>query len=92
VVGIAGYAAYDWTEKLRTAIRLEYFDDADGFRTGFGSGLGLSSATVTLQYKVWRGLVGRLEYRHDEADEAVFSGGTREGQDTVAISLYYSFF
>jgi hypothetical protein len=90
--GIAGYAAYDWTEKLRTALRLEYFDDADGFRTGFGSSLGLFSATVTLQYKIWRGLVGRLEYRHDEADEPVFAGGSRESQDTVAISLYYSFF
>jgi hypothetical protein len=90
--GIAGYAAYDWTEKLRTALRLEYFDDADGFRTGFGSSLGLFSATVTLQYRIWRGLVGRLEYRHDEADEPVFSGGSRESQDTVALSLYYSFF
>ena len=90
--GIAGYAAYDWTEKLRTAVRLEYFDDADGFRTGFGSSLGLFSATLTLQYRIWRGLVGRLEYRHDEADEPVFSGGTRESQDTVTVSLYYSFF
>jgi hypothetical protein len=90
--GIAGYAAYDWTEKLRTALRLEYFDDADGFRTGFGSSLGLFSATVTLQYRIWRGLVARLEYRHDEADEPVFAGGSRESQDTVAISLYYSFF
>jgi hypothetical protein len=90
--GIAGYAAYDWTEKLRTAVRLEYFDDADGFRTGFGSSLGLFSATLTLQYRIWRGLVGRLEYRHDEADEPVFSGSTRESQDTVAVSLYYAFF
>jgi hypothetical protein len=90
--GIAGYAAYDWTEKLRTAVRLEYFDDADGFRTGFGSSLGLFSATATLQYRIWRGLVGRLEYRHDEADEPVFSTGTRKGQDTITISLYYSFF
>lgn len=90
--GIAAYAAYDWTEKLRTAVRLEYFDDADGFRTGFGSSLGLFSATATLQYRIWRGLVGRLEYRHDEAGEPVFSGGTRESQDTVTVALYYSFF
>jgi hypothetical protein len=48
-----------------------------------GSRLGRFSATVTLQYKIRRGLVGRLEYRHDEADEPVFSGGT---------SLHYSFF
>jgi hypothetical protein len=90
--GIAGYAAYDWTEKLRTAVRLEYFDDADGFRTGFGSALGLVGATATLQYKIWRGLVGRLEYRHDQADEKVFSGGTEKSQDTIAVSVYYLFF
>jgi hypothetical protein len=90
--GIAAYAAYDWTEKLRTAMRLEYFDDADGFRTGFGSSLGLVSATATLQYKIWRGLVGRLEYRHDQADEKVFSGGTEKSQDTISVSLYYLFF
>jgi hypothetical protein len=90
--GIAGYAAYDWTEKLRTAVRLEYFDDADGVRTGFGSQLGLFEVTATLQYKIWRGLVGRLEYRHDQADERVFSGGTSKSQDTFSVSVYYSFF
>jgi hypothetical protein len=41
-------------------------------------------------------LVGRLEYRHDEADGTVFnvkaSGPTSQSQDTVAIDLYYSFF
>jgi hypothetical protein len=90
--GIAGYAAYDWTEKLRTAVRLEYFGDVDGFRTGSGSRLGLFEATATLQYKIWRGLVGRLEYRHDQADEPVFSGGTNKSQDTISVSFYYSFF
>src|SRR2546428_8313058 len=27
------------------------------------------STTATAQYKIWKGLVGRLEYRHDEANE-----------------------
>jgi hypothetical protein len=94
--GLAGYAAYDWTEKLRTAARLEYFRDRDGFRTGFGRDLGVYEGTLTLQYKIWRGLVGRLEYRHDEADGTVFnvkaSGPTSQSQDTVAIDLYYSLF
>ena len=94
--GLAGYAAYDWTEKLRTAARLEYFRDRDGFRTGFGRDLGVYEGTLTLQYKIWRGLVGRLEYRHEEPDETVFnlkaSGPTSQCQDTVAIDLYYSFF
>jgi len=28
--------------------------------------------TATVSYKIWRGLVGRVEYRHDQADEKVF--------------------
>lgn len=90
--GVAVYGAYDWTEKLRTGARLEYFEDSEGFRTGFGSKLGVWEATATLQYRIWKGLVGRLEYRHDQADENVFRGGERKSQDTVAVSLYYLFF
>jgi hypothetical protein len=90
--GLAGYAAYDWIEKLRTAVRLEYFEDSDGVRTGFGSKIGVWEATATLQYKIWKGLVGRLEYRHDHADKAVFQAATRKTQDTVTLALYYLFF
>jgi hypothetical protein len=90
--GLAGYAAYDWTEKLRTALRVEYFRDSDGVRSGFGSRLGVFETTATLQYRIWRGLVGRLEYRHDQADEDAFAGGTRRSQDTVSVSFYYLFF
>jgi Putative beta-barrel porin-2, OmpL-like. bbp2 len=94
--GLAGYAAYDWTAKLRTAARFEYFRDEDGFRTGFGRQLGVLEGTLTFQYKIWKGLVVRLEYRRDEADGTVFnvkaSGPTSRSQDTLAIDLYYLFF
>lgn len=73
-------------------MRLEYLEDSDGFRTGFGSKLGVFGATATAQYKIWKGLVGRVEYRHDGADERVFQGGTRKSQDTLGVSLFYSFF
>jgi len=90
--GVATYAAYDWTDRLRTALRLEYFRDADGARTGFGADVGVWEATATLQYKIWKGLVGRLEYRHDHADEPVFQSATRKSQDTIALALHYLFF
>jgi hypothetical protein len=99
--GYAGYVAYDWTEKLRTAVRGEYFRDADGARTlvvAAGSPLSLWEITTTVQYKIWKGLVGRVEYRHDEADEKVFKirapgrVPTGKSQDTITIALYYSFF
>lgn len=35
--GIAGYGAYDFTEWFRLALRQEFFRDADGARTGFGT-------------------------------------------------------
>ncbi len=102
--GVALYAAYDWTDWLRTSLRQEFFKDADGARSGFGSSLSLLSTTVTAQFKIWKGLVGRVEYRHDAADEKVFkarttrpdaSGGVvaqSKSLDTISVSLYYSFF
>ena len=101
--GWALYAAYDWTEKLRTAVRAEYFQDPEGVRTlatvaGAGGKVSLWSATATVQYRIWRGLVGRLEYRHDDADEKVFKVRapglvpTSTSQDTVTLALHYAFF
>lgn len=103
--GWAGYAAYDWTEKLRTSVRQEFFRDAGGARTGLGDATDLWSTTATVQYKIWKGLVGRVEYRHDQADEKVFrvrysrpditsQGLLARGRsmDTISVSLYYSFF
>src|SRR2546426_3246930 len=99
--GWAGYVAYDWTEQMRTALRLEYFQDSDGIRTlavAAGSRVELYEVTATVQYKIWKGLVGRLEYRHDSADEKVFAihapgyVPTGKTQNTLTLALYYSFF
>ena len=102
--GWALYGAYDWTPRIRTALRQEYFQDTDGARTGFGSMLRLSSTTLTADYRVWKGLEVRLEYRHDAADEKVFKARTsRPDQslgvtpqsktlDTFSIALTYVFF
>jgi hypothetical protein len=99
--GYAGYAAYDWTERLRTALRGEYFRDADGARTlavGAGAPVSLWEITATVQYKIWKGLVARLEYRHDDADKKVFKirtpglVPTSDSQDTITVALHYLFF
>lgn len=95
------WAAYDWTSRFRTALRQEYFKDADGARTGFGKELSLWSTTLTFQYKIWRGLVSRLEYRHDQANERAFRQRydktralvpTSHSMDTISLSAYYTFF
>jgi hypothetical protein len=99
--GWAAYAAYDWTEKLRTALRLEYMKDAEGVRTQLsppGNKLDLWEVTLTAQYKVWKGLVARVEYRHDSANQKTFSirapgyVPTGKTQDTITFDLYYLFF
>jgi hypothetical protein len=96
--GYAGYVAYDWTEKLRTAFRGEYFTDPTGARTGAGQKVSLWEMTATVQYKIWKGLVGRLEYRHDDADTKVFKVRTpglvptSKTQDTITLALHYLFF
>ena len=87
--GVAVYGAYDWTKALRTVVRLEYFADPHGVR---------NEVTGTLEYKIWRGLVGRLEYRHDEASRRAFTlknfgtTPTAQSQDTFTVALYCSFF
>ena len=100
--GIAGYVAYDWTKALRTVLRAEYFSDPQGVRSSEtvapGHNVDLVSLTATLEYRIWRGLVGRLEYRHDEASRKAFSlqnhglTPTSHAQDTMSAALYYSFF
>jgi hypothetical protein len=99
--GIAGYVAYDWTKSLRTALRVEYFADPQGVRNGItapGHNVDYYEITPTLEYKIWRGLVGRLEYRHDQASTKSFSltnfstTPTSRAQDTFSIALSYLFF
>jgi opacity protein-like surface antigen len=54
--------------------------------------------TATVQYKIWKGLMARLEYRHDDADRKVFKVRapglvpTSTYQDTITVALDYLFF
>jgi putative OmpL-like beta-barrel porin-2 len=98
--GIAGYAGYDWTKALRTVLRLEYFADPQGVRSSEtirpGRNVDLWEITATAEYKIWRGVVGRLEVRHDQANRRAFSvedhrGPTSRGQTTLTLALYYIF-
>jgi len=99
--GVAGYVGYDWTKALRTVLRLEYFADPQGVKSSEtiapGNDVQLWEVTATAEYKIWLGLVGRLEYRHDEANRRAFSlqnhgtTPTSRAQNTLTFALYYSF-
>jgi len=93
---------YDWTKALRTVLRLENFYDPQGVRSSetvpAGKNVNLWEVTATAEYKIWRGLVGRVEFRHDEANRKAFSlqgnppTPTSNAQNTITLALYYSFF
>jgi hypothetical protein len=114
--GVAQYLVYDFTPSLESATRGEFFQDKDGARTGFTgvapnnpTGQTVWEVTQTFSYKVpsVTGLIARLEYRHDNSSENVFtnngfvSPGTAttpagfqhlwRGQDTLAANLIYAF-
>jgi len=99
---LAGYFVYDWTDQVETATRGEFFDDQDGARTGDQQTLW--EITQTLSYKVPQvtGLLARLEFRHDNSNNHVFTNnnfvdpitGKQQlwrGQDTLSANVIYSF-
>jgi len=102
--GLAGYVVYDFTPSLEAATRAEFFEDKDGARTT-GTGQTLWEVTQTLSYKIPQvtGLLARLEYRHDNSSENIFTNndtinpvtGTNvhlwHGQDTLAANIIYAF-
>lgn len=51
--------------------------------------------TITLGYEVVEGLMTRLEYRHDDAEDEIFFGDDmgefEDTQDTIAFEIIYSF-
>jgi hypothetical protein len=96
--GGAGYIVYDFSEIVRFALRGEYFDDPEGFRTGTAQKLWELTPTLQLRpfakYSPFDNFLLRLEYRHDQSDEDVFvddDGGLKKTQDTVALELLYWF-
>ncbi len=96
--GVAGYTMVSITDDLAFNLRAEYFNDPDGVRSGFTApgrapGVGVWEITPTLAYQVTKGLLARIEYRHDEADQPFFDKGarTQSGSDTLAGELLYAF-
>ncbi|MDP3790202.1 MAG: porin, partial [Candidatus Omnitrophota bacterium] len=93
--GIAGYAKYDIFNWWSIAGRGEYFHDRDGVRTGLGvSDLKLWELTATSEFKIYKDIIARLEYRHDHADHEVFyhdNNGLTDYQNTLSAEMIYKF-
>jgi hypothetical protein len=92
--GVAGYARYQFLSWLAAALRGEWFQDRNGFRTGLGQEVTLYEVTFTPEIEIRERLLLRPEYRHDWASEEVFQDGdgafTEKSQDTIAVGLMYT--
>jgi hypothetical protein len=63
--GLAAVANYNFTDRLSSAVRGEWFEDHGGTRTGaVGT---YYEATLTGKYLITQHLYGQVEYRHDES-------------------------
>jgi hypothetical protein len=74
--GILNYLTCDFTPRLSGGVRLEFFDDAQGQRTGF-EGL-YSVLTTGISLKLFRSIIVRPEIRYDyNPDSRPFEGQHR---------------
>jgi len=96
--GAAGYIKYQLNPKYAFAARYEYYNDPNGYTTGIfdpnGVGPHIQEVTATLERRIATHLVTRLEYRHDESNEAFFPKGKIgnlpvTGQNTMAVGMMF---
>ncbi len=87
--GIAGAARFALTDHVAISPRLEWFNDRDGFTTGTPQKV--KEFTLTGEYKMTHGVLGRLEYRRDWSDRPFFDRGASAGvfkhQDTALVGI-----
>ena len=85
--GVAAYANYAINDTWRTALRLEYLDDQDGYATGLvGSSGKLNEGTLTFGYAASKNFELRFEGRYDTAKPDV--GQDRKTTQAWLQALY----
>lgn len=97
--GLAGYARYKVNDWLEPSLRLEYYDDGDGFTTGVAQKL--KGITLTLNTKVGIGkgkegmLLLRPEIRYDRSSanfftkDSTFRSGKSQWTVGVGATLFF---
>lgn len=98
--GIAAYAKYDIFDWWSVAGRGEFFRDRAGVRTGQltnasvpMSNVELFEFTLTNEFKIYKNLITRFEYRYDKANGQVFTCDkvTANHQSTVSGEVIAKF-
>lgn len=90
--GIAGYVKYALNDKYSLATRYEYYDDHYGFTTGTPGHI--QEVTGTFEHPVATHILTRLEFRHDAANNPIFTKGTStpvDAQTTLTAGMVFIF-
>ncbi len=90
--GIAGYLNFQFNDQWRVSLRGEYFDDKDGYRTGFVQKW--KEATITAAYLPTKNIELRAELRGDRSDHFVFlksNGAKSDTQRSAGLEFLYKF-
>lgn len=100
--GHAVYARIDINDQWSVSSRWEWFQDNNHVRIPIPAGTIAADEyweiTGTLEWRPWKNVIARLEYRHDDADQPVFNdegsiGGIpfTDTQDTISGELMFVF-
>jgi Putative beta-barrel porin-2, OmpL-like. bbp2 len=98
--GIAGYLKYQANKYVAVIPRVEFYNDPQGFTTGFttglagGQGQNLTDATMTLEVKPADNFIWRIEYRGDFSSKSPFidsTGVLKDNQQMFMVGFLYNF-
>lgn len=89
---VTPYLNYHINDMWRVALRYQYFDDKDGFRTGVAQKL--KAGTITLAYAPNASSEVRAEYRYDKSNVKAFSNArgnllAKDNQSQAALEFIY---
>jgi len=85
--GVALDLHYQATNKIALSPRWEHYSDPNGFTTGLAQSL--NEFTLTGEYKLHEGMLGRIEYRRDHSDHDFFNrgAGLAPSQSTLEVAI-----
>lgn len=90
---LGAWVNYQFTDKWRTALRAEIFNDANAYRTGVRQVL--KEGTITVGYEPFKHFLVMLETRRDFSNAQAFVNkggfGTGNNQQSYAVNLLYQF-
>lgn len=88
--GVAGYARLQITPWFAVSPRAEWYEDPQGFTTGVAQKV--KEGTFTAEFKAYKGMLLRGEYRYDWSNQAVFEkhgNSVSRNQSTVTFGAIY---